>query len=311
MPSETALEADVNALREFNRFYTRRIGLLNEGHLDSGFSLAEVRVLFELDRVGGLTAKALGETLDLDAGYLSRILKRFEFAGLLARRADPQDGRSSTLSLTSQGHAAFQPLNARSQAQIGALLAPLGQGGRRRLSGAVETIRALLEAPPADTAPITLRPHRVGDMGWVTRRHALLYAAEYGWDERFEALVAGICADFIRDFDPARERCWIAERAGEPLGSIFLVKSDAAGVAKLRLLLLEPSARGLGLGRRLVETCVGFARDAGYGEVTLWTQSILTAARGVYRGAGFEMVESQAHNMFGAELVGETWGVRL
>jgi DNA-binding MarR family transcriptional regulator/GNAT superfamily N-acetyltransferase len=306
-----ALDADVAALRDFNRFYTRRIGLLNEAHLDSGFALGEVRVLFELDGAAGLTAKTLGERLDLDAGYLSRILKRFEFAGLLTRRADPNDGRSSLVSLTPQGHAAFAPLNARSQAQMSGLLAPLGAGGRQRLRQAAETIRDLLEAPaPLDAEGVRLRPHRVGDMGWVTQRHAVLYAAEHGWDERFEALVAGICADFIRTLDPAREHCWIADRDGEPLGSIFLVAGDG-DVARLRLLLLEPAARGLGLGRRLVETCVAFARQAGYGEITLWTQSILTAARAVYRGAGFELTASEPHRLFGVDLVGETWTLKL
>jgi DNA-binding MarR family transcriptional regulator/GNAT superfamily N-acetyltransferase len=303
------LAHDVANLRDFNRFYTRRIGLLNEAHLDSGFSLAEVRVLFELDRGAVVTARALGEALDMDAGYLSRILKRFEAAGLVARAPDPNDGRVLHLSLTPQGRAAFAPLNARSEAEIGRLIAPLGLRGRARLTEAAQTIRDLLETP-APAPAIGLRGHRVGDMGWVVRQHGLLYAAEYGFDERFEALVAEICAAFVNGFDASCERCWIAERAGEPVGSVFLVREDEA-TARLRLLLLDPSARGQGLGRRLVAECVGFARSAGYRRMVLWTQSVLTAARRAYEAEGFVLTLSEPHTRFGPPLVGETWTLEL
>jgi GNAT superfamily N-acetyltransferase len=252
-----------------------------------------------------VTAKTLGETLDLDAGYLSRILKRFEGTGLLQRTPDPSDGRSQRLTLTAQGRAAFQRLNARSESEIAQLIAPLGALGRARLGEAIGAVRGLLEAP-APLAPVILRPHRTGDMGWVVRQHAVLYAAEQGWDERFEAMVAGICADFIRNFDPQRERCWMAERGGEPVGSVFVVADDEQ-TARLRLLLIDPSVRGMGLGRRLVRTCIDFAREKGYARIVLWTQSILTAARRAYEAEGFVLTASEPHDSLGFELIGETW----
>lgn len=305
----TDIAADVARIRDFNRFYTRRIGVLDEGHLDSDFTLAEVRILYEAAHSDALTAKQLRQALGFDAGYVSRVLRRFEDAGLLARTSDPEDGRSARIALTKQGRAAFQQLDRRAQAHVGGLLAPLSEADRARLSSAMKTIREVLDGPESG-APITLRPHRPGDMGWVIHRHGAVYAAEYGWDERFEGLVAGVCADFIRTFDPARERCWIAEQAGAPVGSIFLVMATES-VAKLRLLLVEPSARGSGLGRRLVKTCVDFATGAGYSEITLWTQSVLTAARRIYESAGFELVGSEPHRSFGPELVSETWTLKL
>jgi DNA-binding MarR family transcriptional regulator/GNAT superfamily N-acetyltransferase len=299
----------VAAVRRFNRFYTRRIGVLDEGHLGEPYVLAETRVLYEIAHAEPVTPKSVIAATGLDAGYLSRILKRFDREGLIARRASAADRRSVTLGLTPAGRAVFERLQRRTVGQVEALIGGLTGAQRTRLTGAMAEVQDLL-AGEAETAPITLRPHRVGDMGWVIWRHAALYAREYGWDERFEALVAGIAADFIKDFDPARERCWIAERVGDTVGSVFLVKGEG-DVARLRLLLIEPSARGQGLGRRLVEECIGFARAAEYREVTLWTQSILTAARSIYAACGFELVDSRPHREIGVDLVGETWRLAL
>ena len=300
----------IAAVRRFNRFYTRRIGALDEAHLGEPYGLAEGRVLYEVAQapLGGVTPTVIATETGLDRGYLSRILKRFEREALMVRARDPDDGRSIALTLTPAGQAAYEDLRQVAEDAVAGMIAPLSPAQQARLTAAMAEMQALLlQKPPQE---VILRPHRVGDMGWVTQRHAALYAAEYGWDERFEALVARICADFIEAFDPARERCWIAERDGEPLGSIFLVKGDG-DEAKLRLLLIEPGARGLGLGKRLVTECLAFARAAGYGGVTLWTQSILTAARGIYAAAGFELVDSTPHRTIGVDLVGETWKLRF
>lgn len=306
----TNLPDPVAAVRRFNRFYTRRIGALDEAHLGAPFGLAEGRVLYEVAQApAGIAPKAIAAQTGLDAGYLSRILKRFEADSLVDRAPSLEDGRSITLRLTPRGQAAYEDLRRVAEGAVEGMIGSLSADQRAALTDAMATVEALLEAPPA--GEVILRPHRTGDMGWVIQRHAELYAREYGWDERFEALVARICADFIQQFDPARERCWIAERDGARLGSIFLVQGDAPGEAKLRLLLLEPSARGLGLGKRLVAECVAFARACGYAEITLWTQSILTAARGIYAGAGFELVASEPHMQIGTPLVGETWRLRL
>jgi len=301
--------SEIAAIRRFNRFYTRRIGALDEAHLGAPFGLAEGRVLYEIAEAEGITPKALAATTGLDAGYLSRILKRFDREGLTDRARSAADGRSVSLSLNPRGRAAYEELKTVAEGAVAGMIADLSPNQRDELTVAMARVEALL----IGTAPgeIVLRPHRVGDMGWVTERHARFYAREYGWDERFEALVARICADFIEQFDPARERCWIAERDGQPLGSIFLVKGDVPGQAKLRLLLIEPSARGLGLGKRLVAECVAFARSCGYDEITLWTQSILTAARGIYAAQGFELIASEPHMRIGVPLVGETWTLRL
>jgi DNA-binding MarR family transcriptional regulator/GNAT superfamily N-acetyltransferase len=304
--------APISAVRRFNRFYTRRIGVLNEGHLRSPFSLAEVRVLYELSHRENLTAALLGKELGLDAGYLSRILRRFEKQGFVGRTPSAADGRQSHLRLTDAGRETFATLNARSTDEIAAMLAALAPAEQRRLVDAMRTIERLLGAPPEPGTPYLLRPHQPGDIGWVIHRHGALYAQEYGWDERFEALVAEIAAKFIQNLDPRRERCWIAERDGESVGSVFLVRHpDAAGVAKLRLLLVEPSARGLGIGTRLVDECVRFARRAGYRTITLWTQSMLHAARHIYEQAGFRLVREEPHQSFGHDLVGETWELEL
>jgi DNA-binding MarR family transcriptional regulator/GNAT superfamily N-acetyltransferase len=303
------LPETVAATRRFNRFYTRRIGALDEAHLGEPFGLAEGRVLYEIAQGHGLTPKALAVETGLDAGYLSRILKRFEREGFTDRVRSAGDRRSVTIQLNAKGRAAFAGLRQVAEGAVEGMIGHLSETQRGELATALSTVETLLDAPPA--GQVILRPHRVGDMGWVTERHAVFYAREYGWDQRFEALVARICADFIEDFDPGRERCWIAERDGAPLGSIFLVKGDKPGEAKLRLLLLEPSARGLGLGKRLVAECVAFAREAGYSEITLWTQSILTAARGIYAAQGFELMASEPHMRIGAPLVGETWRLAL
>jgi len=305
-----AFDARVAAVRGFNRFYTQKIGVLSEGLLDSRFSLTEARVLYELANRDRPTATALCRDLGLDAGYLSRILRRFEQGGLLARAASKDDGRQSLLALTAKGRAAFAPLDGRSRQEIGALMGELGPFDQARLVAAMATIERLLGAGLQSNAPYILRPHRPGDMGWIVHRHGALYAQEYGWDERFEALVAEIVAKFIARFDPKTERCWIAERDGEIIGSVFLVKKSKT-VAKLRLLLVEPSARGLGLGSRLVEECLRFARQAGYRKITLWTNDILHAARHIYVKAGFRKVGSERHHSFGHDLVGETWELTL
>jgi DNA-binding MarR family transcriptional regulator/GNAT superfamily N-acetyltransferase len=266
-------------------------------------------VLYEIAQAPeGVTPKAIVAETALDPGYLSRILRRFEREGLMVRARSAEDGRSVTLGLTDAGQAAYRDLRGVAEGAVAEMIGPLSPHQRARLTAAMGEVEGLLAGRPA--GDVILRPHKVGDMGWVTARHGVLYAREYGWDERFEALVARICADFIEHLDPARERCWIAERDGEPLGSVFLVKGEG-DEAKLRLLLLEPAARGLGLGRRLVGECVAFAKAAGYGGVTLWTQSILTAARGIYAAAGFELVESTPHMTIGVPLVGETWKLRF
>lgn len=300
----------VSAVRRFNRFYTRRIGALDEAHLGSPYNLAEMRVLYEVAQApDGITPKALAARTGMDAGYLSRVLKRFEREALLERQVAEHDRRSVSVWLTSQGIHAYNSWLGSAQGAVEAMIAPLSSVQKTRLTAAMAEIEGLLEAP--EKGEIVLRSHRPGDMGWVVHRHGALYAREYGWDERFEALVAQIAADFIQNLDPARERCWIAERDGEILGSIFLVRGDKPGQAKLRLLLIEPAARGLGLGKRLVAECVAFARRAGYAEITLWTQSILTAARAVYAGAGFELIESRPDDTVAKGLISETWVLRL
>jgi DNA-binding MarR family transcriptional regulator/GNAT superfamily N-acetyltransferase len=304
------LDRRVAAVRRFNRFYTRRIGVLNEGLLRSPFSLSEVRVLFELAHRPNLTASTLREELGLDAGYLSRLLRDFQKRGLVERTSSAADGRVSHLNLTHQGREEFAALDTRASDEVRALLRGLPVAEQRRLLAAMRTIQDALDASPGKGAPYLLRLHQPGDMGWVVHRHGVLYAQEYGWDERFEALIAEVVASFIQHFDPKRERCWIAERDGEIVGSVFLVRKSKT-VAKLRLLLVEPSARGLGIGARLVDECIRFARRAGYRKMTLWTNSVLDAARRIYQRAGFHLVDEQPHNHFGPDLVGQTWELEL
>ncbi|MGZ4788699.1 MAG: bifunctional helix-turn-helix transcriptional regulator/GNAT family N-acetyltransferase [Terriglobales bacterium] len=296
----------VQAVRAFNRFYTRQIGLLEEGLLSSPYSLTEVRVLYELAHSQAVTAKALSQTLGLDPGYLSRILRKFEERRFLEREVKQEDQRSAALSLTRKGKKEFEPLDSASNAQIRAMLSKLGEPGQNKLLTAMHAIQDLLTEDDKSREPYLLRPHRPGDMGWVVYRHGALYSQEYGWDERFEALVAEIVAEFVKNYDPKRERCWIAERKGEIVGSVFLVKKDDV-TAKLRLLYVEPSARGLGIGKRLVDECLRFARQVGYQKITLWTQSNLMVARGIYEKAGFHIVARNNNKSFGKELVAETW----
>jgi DNA-binding MarR family transcriptional regulator/GNAT superfamily N-acetyltransferase len=307
--SDAGLEQRIAAMRRFNRFYTQRIGVLHEALLDSPFSLTESRILYELGQRRQPTASELGRELGLDAGYLSRILRSFEKRRLLERTPSEVDGRQQLLSLTAEGRAAFAALDASSRKEIGDLLDTLPATAQRRLVEAMRSIERALGAGP-DGATFVLRPHRPGDIGWVVRQHGLVYAEEYGWDERFEALVAEIAAKFIQEFDPARERCWIAELDGENVGSVFLVKQSER-VAKLRLLLVDRQARGRGLGFRLVDECVRFARQAGYDTIVLWTNSVLVSARRIYEAAGFRLVEAKPHQSFGHDLVGETWELAL
>lgn len=300
-------------VRAFNRDYTRRIGVLSEGLLDSPYSLSEVRVMYEIAHREAVTAGELAQDLELDKGYLSRILKGFEAKKLLARRAAPEDARRQHLRLTPAGLRVFTPLEKRTQEQVRALLAGMDPARREEVLGAMDVIqRALMGGVKraAEDVPVTLRAHRPGDMGWVIQRHGEIYHQEYGWNEEFEALVAEISAEFIRKLDVARERCWIAEAAGRRVGCIFLVAKDAT-TAKLRLLLVEPDARGLGVGRTLVAECVRFARSSGYKKIVLWTQNNLTAARGIYSKAGFVKTGEEPHHSFGHDLVAETWELSL
>ncbi len=309
MANEVDLEQRVTAVRRFNRFYTQRIGVLG-GYLKSPFPLTEVRLLYELAHGERTTATQLGRDLGIDAGYLSRILRGFERRGFIARTRSETDGRQHLITLTEAGHRAFAPLNARSRDEIAQMLGSLSGPEQGALVAAMSTIERILRTPPERQAPYLLRPHQPGDIGWVVARHGVLYAREYGWDETFEALVAEITAAFIRQYDPKRERCWIAERNGEPVGSVFLVrKSDE--IAQLRLLLVEPSARGLGIGRRLVDECIRFARQSGYRSITLWTNNVLLAARRLYDEAGFRLTHEEPYHGFGHDLVGETWDFDL
>ena len=308
--SEDDFYRRVGDVRHFNRFWTRQIGVLREEYLESPFSLTEVRVLYELAHGEETTASELGEELGLDAGYLSRILRGFEKHGLIHKRPSEADGRRRLLRLTDRGREAFAPLEARSRSEIGAMLGGMSITGQERLVGAMRTIERLLSARPEPVVPYLLRPHQPGDMGWVVHRHGVLYAREYGWDERFEALVAEIVAKFIQQYDPSLERCWIAERDGEIVGCVFLVR-ESEEIAKLRLLLVEPEARGLGIGSRLVEECIRFARQAGYLKITLWTNDVLNSARRIYEGMGFQLVHEKPHHSFGHDLVGQTWELML
>jgi DNA-binding MarR family transcriptional regulator/GNAT superfamily N-acetyltransferase len=299
----------VAAVREFNRFYTNVIGLLREGLVDTPYSLTEARVLFELARADAVEAAQLRRWLDIDAGYLSRLLARFEADGLVSRTRSPADGRRQVIGLTGAGRAVYTDLDARSADQIRALLTPLTPDGRQRLTGAMAAIREIIEPAPRPAA-FVLRPPAPGDLGWVVQRHGALYAAEYGWDASFEALVARIIADYAARDDHSREAGWIAELEGEPAGCVFCMRKTGT-TAQLRLLLVEPRARGLGMGGRLVAECVSFARRAGYREMVLWTNDVLHAARRIYQRAGFQLVSSQPHHAFGHDLVEQDWRLPL
>jgi DNA-binding MarR family transcriptional regulator/N-acetylglutamate synthase-like GNAT family acetyltransferase len=300
----------VEAVRRFNRFYTRQIGVLREGWADSPFSLTEVRVLYELAHRDDLTAAELGNDLGLDRGYLSRILQSFEKRGLIRKTRSTADARQSHLALTARGRKVFAPLNTRSQDDVEAMLTSLSPSDQSSLIESMETIERVLGHKPEPKVPYVLRSHHPGDMGWIVHRHGALYSQEYGWDEDFEALVAQIISDFIKNFDPKRERCWIAEREGEIVGSVFLVKKSKT-VAQLRLLLVEPKARRLGIGKRLVDECIRFARQKGYRRLVLWTNDVLKPARHIYEAAGFTLVREEPHHSYGHDLVGQNWQLIL
>ncbi len=305
----------VAAVRRFNRFYTRQIGVLRKTYLDSPYSLGEMRVLYELSQRDQLTATDVARALDLDAGYLSRLLRNFEKRGLISRTTSTKDGRQSHLALTARGRKLFAPMEERSQRQAGAMLDMLEDKQQVRVVAAMTTIETLLARAPADKSDAilryVLRDPRIGDFGWIVSRHAELYAKEYGWNEPFEGLCAQIVADFVNNFDPGRERCWIAEIDGENVGCVMLVKDERPGVARLRLLLVDPKGRGLGLGTRLVDECVRFARAAGYRKITLWTHSILSAARHVYQKAGFTLTSSEPRHSWGQNVVADFWDLEL
>jgi DNA-binding MarR family transcriptional regulator/GNAT superfamily N-acetyltransferase len=310
-PEDVRMDATVAALRRFSRFYTRQLGLLDEGLLASGFALTEVRVLYELAQREGLGAAELARELALDAGYLSRILRRFAARGLVRQRVHTGDARRRTLELTPKGQRTFAPLDAASSAQVAQLIAPLDAGARAELAAALAGIERLLSpAARGQRSPIVLRAHQVGDIGWIAHRQGQLYAREYGWDETFEALVAEIAARFVRAFDAKRERCWVAEQDGRIVGSVF-VCAKSARVAQLRLLYVEPAARGQGLGARLVDECIRFARAKGYRTLMLWTNAGLDAARHVYEARGFVLEKQERHHSFGKRLVGQFWSLAL
>jgi DNA-binding MarR family transcriptional regulator/GNAT superfamily N-acetyltransferase len=300
----------VATVRRFNRFYTRAIGVLERGYLGGPYTLAENRVMYEVAHGEMVTPSAIAAALDLDAGYLSRMLSKLERDGLLERRRSNSDGRSVTLRLTARGQAYFSALNARTVDRVHELIGDLSAADKARLAGALDTAQTLLQ-PQAEKAPIVLRGHQTGDMGWVTERHGVFYGATYGWAPAIEAVTARICADFLDNFDPEMERCWIAERGGERVGSVFIVKDAEPGVARLRLLMVEAAARGERLGRRLVDECIAFSREKGYREIVLWTHEVLTAARAIYRATGFELEKTWVHDDFGKPEVSETWRLRL
>ena len=308
--SSRSAAPQISAVREFNRFYTQKIGVLGGGLLDSSYTLTEVRVLYEIAHRERPLASDLVRDLGLDAGYLSRILAKFARRGWLQRERSGEDARKAHLHLTAKGKSACQALDVRARDEIGELLAPLPREEQVKLQGHLQNVQALLGAAPARTDALQLREHRPGDIGWIVQKHGELYAQEYGWNTDFEALVAEICAKFLRQLDPAVERCWIAERNGVRVGCIMLVRHSRT-VAKLRLLLVDPSQRGLGVGNTLVSECLAFARAAGYRKVTLWTQSMLAAARKLYEGHGFRKVAAEPHESFGAKLVAETWDLQL
>ena len=303
-------QSQIAAARRFNRFYTRQIGVLRKTYLDSPYSLGEMRVLYEIAHNDGATASDVARALDLDAGYLSRVLRNFEKRGLIKRTASDRDARQSHLSLSATGRKTFAPLEARSQADVRQMLGKLSGAQQRRLIDAMETIESLLGEPPAADDKIVLRQPRHGDFGWIVTRHAELYAQEYGWTEPFEGLCAGIVADFVNKSDPQRERCWIAELNGENVGCVMLAK-DSDEVGRIRLFLVDPKARGRGIGSMLTDACVRFARAAGYSKLTLWTHSVLTAARHIYAKAGFTLTRSEPKRSWGRDVVAEYWDLKL
>lgn len=309
--SRTTSSDPTDAVRRFNRFYTARIGALGGSHLGTPHSLTDARILFELGGGGPTTSAGLAQVLEVDPAQVSRAVARLVRAGLLTRARSTRDRRASLLTLTAKGTREFTKLDSRSRQRTATLLEPLPAERRARLLAAMRTIEAELSTAPPAAPTVVIRPHRPGDLGWIVSRHGALYAEEYGWDGSFEALVAGVAKDFIEKFDPRVEGCWMAEIDGRPVGSVLIVRKSAT-VAKLRLLIVDPSARGLKIGTRLVDECLRFARRAGYKKVTLWTNSILDAARRIYEQAGFVRVEVAApERVFGQDLVFETWELTL
>ena len=307
---DTALESQVAAVRGFSRFYTRKLGIIEPKLLHSPFTLQEARIIYELAHREHCIATDLVRDLDLDAGFVSRTLAALQRRQIVTRKPSKADKRVNEVALTAKGRATAADLDSRSRDEVAALLMQIDSNHRAAVVHAMSTIEQALEPTMPKPTGFLLRSHRIGDMGWVVSRQGQAYAAEYGWDISYEALVAEICAQFLRSFDPVREHCWIAEVDGEPVGSIFLV-NGGDGIAKLRLLLVEEKARGLGVGRALVEQCIRTVREKGYKKMTLWTQSILLAARGIYARAGFQRVKEEKHHSFGADLVGETWELEL
>jgi DNA-binding MarR family transcriptional regulator/ribosomal protein S18 acetylase RimI-like enzyme len=314
-PSHSAFadigDDEIEQIRAFNRFYTNRIGVLDRAFMDTPYTLTEARVIYELAANGTTSASRLTEELSLDPAYLSRLLKSFTDDGLLETTRDPADGRGRLLQLTLRGRGVATDLAQRSRQRIATLLEPISENDRRDLGVAMASVQTLLSGGKTTTAPISIRPHRIGDMGMVISSQAKAYTETYGWNGEYEALVAEICAAFIRNFDPTRENCWIAERGGTFLGSIFLVKGSHEGTAKLRLLHVESAARGQGLGSRLVDECIAFARNAGYQRLELWTNDILVSARRIYVAAGFALEKEEAHHSFGKDLTGQIWALDL
>ena len=300
----------IATFRRFNRFYTQKIGVLDRCYLQSEFSVGEGRVLYELAQRDETTASEISASLGLDMGYLSRILAKLERQQLIRRASAEQDARQRLIQVTPKGRKAMSTLESRSEKQAGSLLAELTDPQQTSVLQAMLQIQAALGDSKATSEPYIIRTHRTGDLSWIAHRHAILYSKEYGLNQAFEALVLEITAHFLKHYDPEAERCWVAERSGEILGCVLLVRSSKQ-IAKLRLLLVEPSARGLGIGKRLVEECIRFAREKGYKKIVLWTQSNLTAARGIYQKAGFELVATDSHEDFGPRLTAETWELRL
>lgn len=311
MPISASLSKQAEAIRSFNRFYTRQIGVLDEGLLASPFTLTQARVLFELGTRKTITAREIGELLGLDAGYLSRIVQGFIAQGLLTRQASSEDGRQWMLSLTSEGRKAFRTLDRASHKLTAAHLSRLSEPGRHRLLASMQEVQRLL-SPANGNGQVVVRTHQIGDIGWAIERHGQLYADEFGWNDEFEALVTGLFAQFATKHDPATERMWMAEVDGERVGCVFVVRNaDDTTAAQLRCLLVDPKARGLGIGKRLVDECIGFAKTAGYTRMLLWTNDILISARRIYEATGFSLVSEEAHHSFGHDLVGQVWARAL
>ncbi len=306
----STLASRVEAVRRFSRFYTRRIGVLEETLLHSPFTLPEGRLVYEIANRDRPTAQELCRDLALDPGYVSRLLQRLQKRGCVARKRSTEDRRQTELSLTAKGQRLWGAMNEQSRQDIANLLADLPVGRQEKLVAALETVEKLLDQPPEKRAPFILRPHQPGDMGWIIRRQTQLYASEFGWDGSFEAMLADIAGKFVARFDPKRENCWIAERNGEIVGSVFLVRAGKT-TGQLRMLYVEPSARGLGIGQRLVAECIGDARAKGYRKLILWTNDILVSARKIYIAAGFRLVKQERHNSFGKKLVGQYWSLDL